>query len=76
MPRLPRWTGAEAERALLEAGFLLLRSEGSHRIHPRGTRRLVLPYHSGVSNARSAPFLWIFLEAGADLPAETLELSL
>jgi predicted RNA binding protein YcfA (HicA-like mRNA interferase family) len=48
MPRLPRWTAAEAERALLEAGFLLLRSKGSHRIYLKGARRIVVPFHSGV----------------------------
>jgi predicted RNA binding protein YcfA (HicA-like mRNA interferase family) len=48
MPKLPRWTAAEAERALLEAGFLLLRSRGSHRIYMKGARRIVVPFHSGV----------------------------
>jgi predicted RNA binding protein YcfA (HicA-like mRNA interferase family) len=48
MPKLPRWTAAEAERALLEAGFLLLRSKGSHRIYLKGRRRVVVPFHSGV----------------------------
>jgi len=48
MPKLPRWTAAEADRALLEAGFLLLRSKGSHRIYLKGTRRVVVPFHSGV----------------------------
>jgi predicted RNA binding protein YcfA (HicA-like mRNA interferase family) len=48
MPKLPRWTAAEAERALQEAGFLLLRSKGSHRIFLKGARRVVVPYHSGV----------------------------
>jgi predicted RNA binding protein YcfA (HicA-like mRNA interferase family) len=48
MPELPRWTAAEAERALLEAGFVLLRSKGSHRIDLKGTRRVVVPFHSGV----------------------------
>ncbi|HOQ48158.1 MAG TPA: type II toxin-antitoxin system HicA family toxin [Bryobacteraceae bacterium] len=48
MPKLPRWTAAEAERALLEAGFLLSRSKGSHRIYLKGTRRVVVPFHSGV----------------------------
>ncbi|MCS6910478.1 MAG: type II toxin-antitoxin system HicA family toxin [Anaerolineales bacterium] len=48
MPKLPRWTAAEAERALLEAGFLLLRSKGSHRIYLKGNRRVVVPFHSGT----------------------------
>jgi predicted RNA binding protein YcfA (HicA-like mRNA interferase family) len=48
MPRLPRWSADEAERALLDAGFVLLRSKGSHRIYLKGTRRVVVPFHSGV----------------------------
>jgi len=48
MPKHPRWTAAEAEKALLDAGFALLRSKGSHRIYLKGTRRVVVPFHSGV----------------------------
>ncbi|MGC8855148.1 MAG: type II toxin-antitoxin system HicA family toxin [Halothiobacillaceae bacterium] len=48
MPKLPRWTAAEAEKALLDAGFALLRSKGSHRIYLKGARRVVAPFHSGV----------------------------
>jgi len=48
MPKLPRWTAAEAEKALLAAGFVLLRSKGSHRIYLKDTRRVVVPFHSGV----------------------------
>jgi hypothetical protein len=33
MPKLPRWTAAEAEKELFFAGFELLRSKGSHRIY-------------------------------------------
>ena len=48
MPKLPRWSAPEAERALLAAGFLLLRSKGSHRIYAKGTRRVVVPFHAGA----------------------------
>ena len=48
MRKLPRWTAAEAEKALLDAGFALLRSKGSHRIYLKGVRRVVVPFHSGV----------------------------
>ena len=48
MPKLPRWTAAEAEKALLDAGFALVRSKGSHRIYLKGARRVVVPFHSGV----------------------------
>lgn len=48
MPRLPRWTAIEAERALLAAGFELLRSKGSHRIYGKGVLRVTVPFHSGA----------------------------
>jgi len=32
---------------LLKAGFVLLRSKGSHRIYFKHGRRVVLPFHSG-----------------------------
>lgn len=48
MPKLPRWTASEAEKALLAADFHLLRSKGSHRIYANGTRRVVVPFHGGV----------------------------
>lgn len=47
MPKQPRMTAVEAERQLLQAGFALLRSKGSHRIYLRGTQRIVVPFHSG-----------------------------
>lgn len=43
MPKLPRWTAP-----LLAAGFVLLRSKGSHRIYAKGTRRVVVPFHAGA----------------------------
>lgn len=49
MPRLPRWTAIEAERALLSAGFELLRSKGSHRIYGKGAVRVTVPCHSGAA---------------------------
>jgi predicted RNA binding protein YcfA (HicA-like mRNA interferase family) len=48
MPKLPRWTAPEAEKALLAADFHLLRSKGSHRIYGKGTRRVVVPFHAGT----------------------------
>ena len=32
---------------LLKAGFVLLRSEGSHRIYLKGGTRIVIPFHAG-----------------------------
>ena len=47
MPKLPRLTAIEAEKLLLQAGFKLIRSKGSHRIYMKGNKRFVLPFHSG-----------------------------
>ncbi|MGL5806577.1 MAG: type II toxin-antitoxin system HicA family toxin [Xenococcaceae cyanobacterium] len=47
MPKLPRLTAKEAETILLEAGFLLIRSKGSHRIYYKDEVRVVIPFHSG-----------------------------
>jgi predicted RNA binding protein YcfA (HicA-like mRNA interferase family) len=48
MPKLPRWTADDAERALLAAGFDHLRNKGSHRIYGRGHLRVTVPFHSGA----------------------------
>lgn len=47
MPKLPRLTATEAESLVLKAGFILLRSKGSHRIYKKGDERLVIPFHQG-----------------------------
>ena len=47
MPRLPRLTATEAKRRLLAAGFVLMRSKGSHRIYFRAGQRVVVPFHRG-----------------------------
>ena len=47
MPKLPRLTAVEAEKLLLQAGFKLIRSKGSHRIYMKEDKRFVLPFHSG-----------------------------
>lgn len=49
MPKAPRLTAPEAEAMLVRAGFVWLRSKGSHRIYPAGARRVVVPFHSGVT---------------------------
>ena len=47
LPKLPRLTAQEAEDLLLNAGFVLIRSKGSHRIYIKENKRQVLPFHSG-----------------------------
>ena len=47
MGKLPRLSVQEAERMLLDAGYELARTKGSHRIYMRGRKRIVLPFHAG-----------------------------
>ncbi|BAZ53387.1 YcfA family protein [Nostoc sp. NIES-4103] len=47
MPKLPRLNATEAEKLLLDAGFIQIRSKGSHRIYLREEVRVVIPFHSG-----------------------------
>jgi predicted RNA binding protein YcfA (HicA-like mRNA interferase family) len=49
MPKTPRLVASEAEALLLRAGFVWVRSKGSHRIYMSGTRRVVVPFHAGVT---------------------------
>jgi predicted RNA binding protein YcfA (HicA-like mRNA interferase family) len=46
LPKLPRLTAIEAESLLLKAGFILLRSKGSHKIYIKNKTRIVIPFHS------------------------------
>ena len=47
MVDFPKLTAKEAERLLLQNGFILERQKGSHRIYKKGALRMVLPHHSG-----------------------------
>jgi predicted RNA binding protein YcfA (HicA-like mRNA interferase family) len=49
MPKPPRLTAADAEAMLLKAGFVWLRSKGSHRIYAMRGRRVVVPFHSSAT---------------------------
>ncbi|WP_121288981.1 type II toxin-antitoxin system HicA family toxin [Helicobacter pylori] len=46
MPELPRLTAKEAEKLLLQSGFIFSRQKGSHRIYVKDKIRQVLPFHS------------------------------
>jgi predicted RNA binding protein YcfA (HicA-like mRNA interferase family) len=48
MPKLPRWTASDSERALLAAGFELLRSKGSHRVYGKTHLRVTVPFHGAA----------------------------
>jgi predicted RNA binding protein YcfA (HicA-like mRNA interferase family) len=41
-------TPQQAESALLRAGFILVRSKGSHRIYRKEGKRMVVPFHAGA----------------------------
>ncbi len=49
MPKLPPWTAGEAESALLRAGFVHLRSKGSHRIYGKKGLRVTVPFHGNTT---------------------------
>jgi predicted RNA binding protein YcfA (HicA-like mRNA interferase family) len=46
MPKLPRISGAEAQRALERLGFVKLRQSGSHVILRRESKGCVVPLHA------------------------------
>jgi predicted RNA binding protein YcfA (HicA-like mRNA interferase family) len=49
LPKLPVLDAKEAERLLLQNGFVWIRTKGSHRIYQKEETRVVLPYHAGKS---------------------------
>jgi len=49
LPKQPVIDAKEAERLLLKAGFVFLRSKGSHRIYLKEKTRMVIPFHAGKS---------------------------
>jgi predicted RNA binding protein YcfA (HicA-like mRNA interferase family) len=57
MPKLPRVSGAEAQRALRKLGFEAVRQRGSHIVMRRGTKGCVLPMHSELKTGTLAGLL-------------------
>jgi len=47
LPKDPWLNAGEAEKLLLENGFMLIRTKGSHRIYLKDDNRVVIPFHSG-----------------------------
>lgn len=45
MPKQPRMTALEAEKRLLNAGFVEVRRKGSHKIYKRNQERITIPFH-------------------------------
>ena len=48
MPKLPRVSGAEVQRALERLGFQKVRQNGSHVVMKRESAGCVLPMHSEI----------------------------
>ncbi len=71
MPRLPRVSGAEAQRALERLGFHKVRQSGSHVVMRRESRGCVLPLHDELKIGTLAGVL-----RQADLSAEEFILAL
>lgn len=46
MPKLPRISGEEAQRALERLGFVKVRQSGSHVVMRRDAKGCVVPMHS------------------------------
>lgn len=47
MPKLLRLNAKEAEKLLLTAKFVLIRSQGSHRIYQKAQIKVIIPFHGG-----------------------------
>ena len=45
MTNIPKLKFKEAEKLLLDAGFRLIRTKGSHKIYIKDKKRIVLPFH-------------------------------
>jgi predicted RNA binding protein YcfA (HicA-like mRNA interferase family) len=48
LPKLPRLTPQEVEDLLVNAGFKLSRSKGSHCIYLKENRRQIIPFHAST----------------------------
>ena len=48
MPKLPRVSGTEVQRALEQVGFLKVRQSGSHVVMKRASGGCVVPMHGEV----------------------------
>ena len=46
LSKQPRLTAKEAEQLLLGAGFVLVRTQGSHKIYGKDNIKVVVPFHS------------------------------
>ncbi|MBM2815582.1 MAG: YcfA family protein [Ignavibacteria bacterium] len=47
MSKQPVLDAKKAEKLLLDSGYVLIRTKGSHRIYKKVDNRIVLPFHSG-----------------------------
>ena len=54
MPKLPRVSGAEVQRALEQLGFQKVRQSGSHVVMKRESKGCVVPMHDEVKTGTLA----------------------
>ena len=47
MPKTPRLTARDAEKLLMDSGFVLARTKGSHRIYTKNKEFITIPFHPG-----------------------------
>jgi len=60
-------TAKQAESLVLSAGFILLRTQGSHRIYFKEKVRVVIPFHAGkLLHPKIVKQIMIALEKGED----------
>jgi len=71
VPKLPRVSGAEAQRALERLGFQKVRQSGSHVVMKRESKGCVLPMHSELKTGTLAGAL-----RQAEVSAEEFTLAL
>ena len=57
MPKLPRLTAEKAEKLLLDAGFIQIRSKGSHRIYRKEEIRVVISYVAYIYSNPPQPLI-------------------
>lgn len=49
MSKQPILDSKQAESMLIKAGFILIRTKGSHKIFMKNKKRIVIPFHAGKS---------------------------
>ena len=67
MPVYPKLTAKEAEKLLLQYGFVLNRQKGSHRIYCKNNLRMIIPHHTGeILHPKIAKELFELIKTGGE----------